>query len=394
MMSAQVQHPKTVQLSAEQAKYLERLASSYDGSHNAVVAMQRASYGSPPAERYQKYLATVDAMRQSTNPAVQAAWSEANAQLKAVSPSSVHQNATLSNMSVQYANEAYIGEQLMPVLPVGKESDTYYIYPQRERLEYPDDTLGDRGQATEIQETRSTDSYTCLPYGYSNFVAARTLANQDAPLDEMVDATDAINEGLAFRRELRIATVLTTSGNFGANTQAIAAANRWDTAGGGNPIADIQTMLAGIWLGRGASDLVGYTSLAVYNVLSRNPSILDLFKYNGSSPGLATPAMIASLLGFDRLLVGKARKETANEAASATYSRIWSDVFGILRVAQRVSRRNAVFGYTLRKGSPLTTVEYDALKGHGGGYTAQVSVLECHKIVASATGYLTTTPIN
>lgn len=383
---------KTVQLTAKQFEYIEQLSAAHDGSYDSVLRMQRLSSGSP-AERYQKTLKAIDEMRLGTDPRICAAWAEANAELKAVSPGSVHQNATLSNMSVQYANEEYIGTQLMPVLQVGKESDIYYVYPQRERLQYPDDTLGDRGQATEIQESRSTASYTCLPYGYSNFVAARTLANQDAPLDEMVDVVDSLNEGLAFRRELRIASVLTTAANYGSNTQAIAAANQWNTPSGGNPIADIQTMLAAIWSGRGASTLVGFTSLDVYNVLSRNPSILDLFKYNGSSPGLATPAMIASLLGFDRLLVGKARKETANEAATAVYARVWSDVFGIVRVAQRASLRNAVFGYTHRCGQPITTVQYDALKGHGGGYTAQVSALEAHDVVASATGYLTTTPI-
>jgi hypothetical protein len=48
----------------------------------------------------------------------------------------------------------------------------------------------------------------------------------------------------------------------------------------------------------------------------------------------------------------------------------------------------------MRHGPPLTAVEYDELKGHGGGYTAQVSVSETHEVVATATGWLITTPIN
>jgi len=220
-----------------------------------------------------------------------------------------------------------------------------------------------------------------------------TLTNEDAPLNEMVDLVEAIAEGLSFRREQRIAGVLTTAANFGANTAAIGAANRWDTVTGGDPIADIQTATAAIWQGRGPSDLIGFCSLDVYQVLSRHPAILDLFKYNGSSPGLATPDMIARFFDIDRLLVGKAREDLTNEGTAPVFTRIWGDVFGVVRVARRASVRNAVFGYTFRHGAIQTVVDYDPLKGHGGGYTAQVSVSEVHQVVASPTGYLITTPV-
>ena len=291
-----------------------------------------------------------------------------------------------------YANEAYIGETLMPILNVGKQSDIFYTYGQRDRLNYPDDQIGPRGEANEVQETRTTTTYVCNPFAYSNFVSAMTLANQDAPLNEMVDMVEAIIEGLAFQRERRIATVLTTVGNFTGQTAAIAAANRWDTAGGGDPIADIQNATSNVWLGRGPSSLYMYSSLTVYNVLSRHPAILDLFKYNGSSPGLATPDMIARFFDVERYLIGRARRETANEAAAATYARIWGDVLGFVRVAQRVSTRNAVFGYTLRHGQPITTQWFDQKVGHGGGYFAKVSVSETHQIVATPAGFLITTP--
>jgi len=350
------------------------------------------------AAQYHKYMDSVDWMLKSNDPRVVAQVKQINAGLaglmhKDIATATVHQNATLSNLSVQYANEMYIGEMLMPILQVAKETDTYYSYGQSDRMQYPDDELGSRGQANEIQENRATTSYTCNPYGYSNFVSQRTLNNQDAPLDEMVDLVEAINEGLAFRRELRIATVLTTGANFGANTAAIAAGVRWDTALGGDPISDIKTAQAALWQGTGPGSFIGYCSLDVWNVLCRHPAILDLFKYGGSSPGLATPDMFAGFFGLDGLLIGKARQDSTNEATAATYSRVWGDVFGIVRVATRASIRNAVFGYTFRHLSPETNVVFDPLKGHGGGFTAQVSVSETHDVVASPTGYLITTPI-
>ena len=122
---------------------------------------------------------------------------------------------------------------------------------------------------------------------------------------------------------------------------------------------------------------------------------LQMAKYNGSSPGLATPDMIARFFDIERLYVGKARQDNSgNEATPPTYNRIWGDNFGVCRVSRRASIRNAVFGYTFRHGSIQTVVDYDPLKGHGGGYTAQVSASETHDVVAAPTGFLITTPIN
>src|SRR5262245_35141236 len=56
---------------------------------------------------------------------------------KGVTPSSVHSNTFLTNMSVMYANDEYIDERLVTPVPVEKRSNTFAIYPQRERFEYP-----------------------------------------------------------------------------------------------------------------------------------------------------------------------------------------------------------------------------------------------------------------
>lgn len=310
-----------------------------------------------------------------------------------VSPSSVHSNTILSTMSTQYANDDFIGEQLMPSLAVDKRSDSYAIYPKRERLAYPDDAMGPKGQANELDESRTTDNYSVRDYGFKNFVDAETIDNQDGAFDEMADLVEAILEGIAFRREKRIATVLTTGSNYSGNTVALAGADRWDSGGGGDPVKAIQDAKAAIWSGRGRSDLLAFTNLETFNVLSRHQAIRDLFKYTGS--GLATPDLIAGYFGFAKLLVAAPREDTANSGQTASYSRIWNKSFGIVRVARRPSKRNAVFGYTFRlNGDPTTTQWFDPVAGKKGGYWAKVATSEDHKVVAGDTGYLITTPIS
>lgn len=345
---------------------------------------------------YQQFRANLDEIASSSDPRHKEMIRKANeglARMKLLTPGQVHHDSTLSSVSIQYKNEDYIGLDLLPVVNVNKLSDYFYKYDKRSRLAAPDDSIGSRGEANEIEDKRSDDTYSCKPYALKNYVDALTLANQDAPLNEMVDLVEATNELIDFREELRIASILTTGSNFGGNTTAIAAGSRWDTAGGGNPIKDLQDAIKNIWMGRGPSELVAYCSLDVWNVLSRHPAILDLFKYNGSSPGLATPEMLAKFVGLSRILVGKARKDTANEGQNASYARVWSDVFGIVRVAKQPGIRTASFGYTFRMGPKRTDEWFDPSKGTEGGYYARVSLKEDHKVVAPDTGFLLTTPI-
>lgn len=315
--------------------------------------------------------------------------------LKDLSPGTVHSNTFLSNMSVQYANGDFIGEDLLPVVPVDKLSNTFLIYDKRSRLAYPDDHIGARSSANELTDARNTDTYNCKDYGYKEFINLQTLANQDAPFNEMVDVTMNLMEGIAFRRELRIAALLGTSTAYGSNTTSITAGNRWtDANSGGTIITDLQAARAALWNGRGPGKVVGFCSLDVWNAISNNTKIKDMFKYTNGD-GLATTQMVAKFFRLEDILVGESRKDTANEGQSASYSRIWPDVFGMIRVADAPSLRNASFGYTMRfQGKVEITQWADPVVGTKGGIWTRAAVSEDNKVTAQDTGYLITNPIN
>jgi len=354
-----------------------------------IKRMQRT----PEGIRYDRYMEGLKAKFQSDRDARKRA-AETIHRIKSgigITPAAVHSNTILSTMSLQYKNDDYIGEQLMPPVMVAKRSDAYAIYPKKERLAFPDDTMGPKGQANELNESRTTDNYSVVDYAFKNFVDADVIDNEDGAFDEMMDLTESILEGIAFRRELRISTVMTTAANYSGNTVTLSGSSQWDSASGGDPVKSIQDAKAATWQGRGQSDLVAWSSLNVYNVLARHPAIRDLFKYVGA--GLATPDMIASYFGFAKYIVGASRQDTANINQTASYTRIWGPNFGIARVAKRASLRNAPFGYTFRlNGDPTTTQWFDPNAGKKGGYWSKVATSEQHKTVAGDAGYLIASP--
>ncbi|MGW8285760.1 MAG: hypothetical protein ACWGPR_08580 [Candidatus Deferrimicrobiaceae bacterium] len=314
----------------------------------------------------------------------------AGAREKAVTPSAVHVDTVLATMSVMYANDDYVGERLLPVVTVIKRSGKYAVYTKRDRFAYPDDLIGYRGESNEVDESRSFSSYALEDRGLSGYLDLETIQNQDRPLNEMVDVNDSVNEGVAFNRELRHITILTTSGNYSGNTAA--ASTQWTAANsGGSVIADLLSATGALWRGPNRTRLYGFCSLDTWNTgMANNAALIAL--HNNVKQGLTTTQMVAQYFGLDDILVSRARKDTANEGQTASYSRILSAKhFGVVSVSTSPSTRSLHFGSTFREqGDPFTTQWFDPKLGKRGGYRNRVAVSEDIKVVAGDAGFLVT----
>lgn len=312
---------------------------------------------------------------------------EAILSCKAINPGTVHTNSVLSTISIQYKNEDFIGTQLCPIVPVDKPGGIFYRYSKRDRLATPDDSVGVRSMPNEISENRTTDSYATSPYALKDFVAERTLQAQDAPLNEMIDLIAAVTDAIDLREEMRIATVMTTAANFTANT-TLSGTSQWSDYVNSDPNADIIAGRDQIWSGmNGATRLVGYCGLDVYNKLRNHPKVIANFKHLAGLK-LPTRQQLAEYFELDDLLVARAWQDTANEGQSISTGRIWGKHFGMVRVAQAPSIRTAGFAYTMRFGQKVTTQWYDPAPGVEGGYHGKVGLEEQHKVCAADAGYL------
>jgi len=339
------------------------------------------------------YSQNLKALIRSTNPedrrkveSVQKRFVEA----RLLTPGQLFTSATMSNVSVQYKNDEYIGDVLVPIVDVAKVAGTYFKYGKGDRMTFHDDRIGSKGTPNEVSESRTTDTYSCTPRALTNFIGSESLRQQDAPLDEMMDLTESIVDNLMLNKEMRKATLLTTSGNYdAANVVTLSGSSQWNSATGGDPVAAILTAGTSLWMGNAPSDIYGWCGIEVYNVLRSHPAVLDLFKYGGQSVGLATEDMIAKFFGWKGLVVGKARRQTANEGQTPSYSRIWGKNMGVVRVARKPGIRAASFAYDFRvTGDPKTDLWFRPELGMSGGYQARVGFNEGLEVVANDTGYL------
>ena len=299
-----------------------------------------------------------------------------------------HVDAALSTLSIRFQNEEYIGTQIMPIALVPKQSDKYSVYSDRDYLAYPDAAIGPQGQVQQLSSNvDQTGNFFCAGKALEEYVDMDNISNADAPLDLLGNATYKANDGLEWNREVQIASVLTTTANYGSNYQTISAGSEWDTSNG-QPVSTIQDAVGNCLGGPGATEVVGWCGYNVYKVLARHPEVRELYKYTGS--GLASPQLLAGLFNLDRLLVGRAWQDTANESQTLALARIWGDYFGVARVSKAPRKDMYSFGMTFDWEGKQTSVTYDQRKSRRGGYYVKVSDAWAPKVVAPRAGFLIT----
>jgi hypothetical protein len=350
---------------------------------------------------YRKFMDGLAVLRTSDNPKAKAIRKRHNDALlalahgraKALTPGANHVDALLNNIAIQSANGDLIGTEIMPVVPVAKRSDKYAVFDKRNRMGAPDDALGPRATANEVFTAWAFDNYSVRDYGLKGFLDKNELDNQDEIFNQMVDVTEQVAAQEALRRELRIVAQATNPSNYGGNTLTLGSSVQWDSVGGGDPVGVMQAMNAGLWSGNGAATKkIAFTSLGVLNVLAKHVAIRGLFQYQNA--GLATPDQIARFFGWDSILVSEARQDTANEGQNGAYSRIWGNVFGVVRVAQRPTTRSGSFGATFRAGPIVADNWFEQGVGVRGGYYVRNACSEDHKIMAADMGFLVVNPVS
>jgi hypothetical protein len=314
--------------------------------------------------------------------------------VQAIGPREVHTDRALTNFAVQYVNEEYIGDSLSSApIPAASKSDEYYVFNERNRLGFPDDRLGDRDYPNQVTQNYSSDSFLCQDRGLEHPVSEATILNQDAVLDVLRSATEIVSEGIAFNREVRWASLFGTSANYGANTASLAALP-WSNPAS-DPARDVLTARGQLWSGAGAGIWKGFMSYDVYKNLATHPGLISKFAGSGrvDKSGLVTPQMLADIFDLAEIHIGRAWKDTANEGQTASYSRIWPDVFGIVRVARSASKYNAVFASRFQWLKQRVTITNDQRAGVRGTHFVGSTLSDVEKVIAAKTGYLLTSVI-
>lgn len=294
-------------------------------------------------------------------------------------------NPLLTRMLVSYMNDdsAYIARQCAPVVPVEEESGTYITFPTKwwfsdklQRRPYGD-TFARSGFGT------GTDTYKTIQWGLEKSVPDELEATSQIPMQLTQVALRWLANQSNIRKEIAFATDFFASSTWGTDGTP----TDWDDASG-VPVTDSGTARRTIRQATGANANAIAMGEIVYDALKVNAQIAGRAQYTRTLTINEIESILAAVLGFEYLFVGRAVKNTANDGQTASLSPIIDDdalVFVLQPGADMFSVSSMkTFAWGAGGGEGTAKTYYD----DGSNSTiAQHQEQWDQKLVAAATGY-------
>lgn len=294
----------------------------------------------------------------------------------------MHVDAALSALSVGYrAGPTFIAEQIAPRVRVGKESDKYFKF-GKDNLRVGKSFRANGTPAAEVSYSLSTDSYTVDEHAYEGVVTDRDVRQADAPLDPAMDMTDNLTDRLLTDLEKDVAGVMTDSAQL-TKGETLSGTSQWSDYNASDPLKDFETGKASVRKNVGRRANLVVMGDAVWQKLRQHPDIIDRLKH--TQLGVATEALLAQLIGVDRVLIGDSIENTAAEGATDVLADIWGKHAVVAYVNPNPGRRVVSLGY-LFSTQDRRVERYRDEKVSGD--RVRVSDFWGLKIVAADAGYL------
>lgn len=237
-------------------------------------------------------------------------------------PSDVHINTPLTNVSIAYIQEDrnFVATQVFPNIPVEHQSDSYYIF---DKAEFNRDDMKERAPGTESQGTGMTlsnDSYKAKVWAVHQDIADQTRKNMDTVLQGDRGATRLITQKALIRREKLFVQNHMSTGKWATDLAGVASGEtlgtsfrQWNDAAS-KPIEDIDYASLAISESTGFRPNTMVLTPRVRAALKNHPEIIDRVKYTqNTTVDKMTDSQFASLFGVDRFLVMYGIENTAKE---------------------------------------------------------------------------------
>lgn len=296
--------------------------------------------------------------------------------------SQIHVDTLLSNVSVLYRNESYIGMEIFPEVQVKKTSDLFRVYERNFRT--PESLRANRGVANEWTFNVSNSTYNLEKHALKDYISDDDAENYDLNSLE-VDTTEHLTDAILRRFEKSVASLITTtSWSLNLSLTSTLAWNATTGSSSPDPVAQFDTATVSVVTNSGKRPNITGMGLTAWNALKNNFQINDRVKYTSSEVSMN---MVAKLIGTGKLVVSEQVEDTADEGSStgSNIVALWNDrVFHGYRPPNAGPKQPSA-GYTFRKSTPMVKKWRDEDRE---SQVVEVGMMYQPRVVASLCGFI------
>ena len=244
----------------------------------------------------------------------------------------VHINTPLTNISIAFMQmaESFVAHRVFRELPVGKQADTYYVYPRGAFMRDQVEKRAPGAESVAINySVEAATPYFADVWAAHVDIADQDRANTDGPLDPDMDATELLTQQGMIRREKawaddHLKTGVWTFGAHGA-TSPSASFDPSDTANddvhywnnaSSDPIELIRALKRAIQRSTGRRPNVLTLGRDAYDILLDHGDIVGrIDRGQTDGPAIATREALAALFELEEVLVMDAVVNSGDEGA-------------------------------------------------------------------------------
>ena len=298
----------------------------------------------------------------------------------------------LTTVAQGYQNTEMIASALFPTVPVNLRAGNIITFGKESFMLYQSQRAP--GENTKrVRFGQAGAAYALVDYSLEGLVPVEI--EQEAMNGPGIDlGARAINEVqaiMALRLEKAAADIARTAGSYAAaNKATLTGTAQWsDFSGTSDPVDDISDAISAVRSATGKRPNTVVMGALVMDKLKQHPKIVDRIKYTGRD--VATPELLASLFGVQRVLSGDAIY--SNDAGTA-FTDVWGKdvVVAYTNTASAQSGGLPSYGYTYQL-SGYPQVEEAYYDRNAKSWIYPVTRSEAPVLAAASAGFLFTNAV-
>lgn len=253
----------------------------------------------------------------------------------------------LTNVATGYFPKELIAESILPEVKsdhftgkIGKFGTSH--------LRIVSTVVGGKGKYRQIEGVaRDSDSFHIEGHGLQDIVTREDYANVIDPFKAEADSVLTLQTLLWLEKEKSLADTLGDTGTITQNV-TLAGGQQYNDYLNSDPISDFNVARQGVYDGCGVEPNTCIMSLSVYNKLRFHPAMLIALGYRYDRPGGLNQQELCAALSVEKLLIGKAKYNSAAEGQTDVLADVWGKniVFAVCPENPQIPQVS--LGYTVR----------------------------------------------
>ena len=263
----------------------------------------------------------------------------------------VHIDQVLTQISLAYPNNEFVGEQLFPTVQVKKQADKYYWFGRDNWVAEASDYRAPGTVANEIPGVGvALDSYYAQEHSLQTPVTDEERQNVDSPLSPDRDATDLVTQKILLGRELAMRNLVVTAANYATGLSiTLSGTSQFNDYVNSDPITVFRTAVRAVHAKIYREPNVAVIPYQVMSILEDHPKIIARIMYTDRA--IITQDIISAVLQIPKIIVPGVASGTGT-GFNITTSYLWGKDIVIAWVPPRAGLRIPAFGYEFAWGYP------------------------------------------